>query len=362
MKNISIIGGGVAGLSIAILLHQNDILFDLYERRNKNGSKGHGFIIPSEGLKILSEIIDMETLYRKGTILKEYHALNQMGNLLEKKTLENTFVISRRSLTKLLESNLPLEKIHHNKILETTKSQFEGKSILHFEDGAIVLPSTIIAADGSKSRIRRKIFPDNELQLTQVNEIVNIIQDAELSRVIGDKFLKFHHQEGGLALGVLKVSENEVLWYVQFDITKFPLTDDSSEGIRQFMSLHFSDWCDPIPYIINNTAFENAHYWKVYELDELEDYYSGNTVFIGDTAHPLIPFTSQGVTSALKDAQLLVNLLLEFPNEKEKAFQKYSEIRKEQMQIHFENGKLLRANFLLPLNEQQKNIVPISYK
>jgi len=29
MKNISIIGGGVAGLSIAILLHQNDILFDL---------------------------------------------------------------------------------------------------------------------------------------------------------------------------------------------------------------------------------------------------------------------------------------------------------------------------------------------
>ena len=362
MENISIIGGGVAGLSFANLLHQNEIHFDLYERRNKNGSKGHGFIIPSEGLEMLSEIIDMETLYRKGTILKEYHCFNQLGDLLEKKLLENTFVISRRSLAKLLESNLPIEKIHHNKNFETIHSHPDGAVKLCFDDGTVISSSTIIAADGSKSRIRRSLFPNHELRLTQVNEIVNVVQDAELSRVIGDKFMKFHHQEGGLALGILKVSETDVLWYVQFDITKFPLTDDSSEGIRQFMSLHFSDWCYPIPYIINNTAFENAHYWKVYELDELEDYYSGNTVFIGDTAHPLIPFTSQGVTSALKDAQLLVNLLLEFPDEKEKAFHKYSEIRKEQMQIHFKNGKLLRANFLLPLNEQQKNIVPISYK
>ncbi len=90
MKNISIIGGGIAGLAFANLLHKNGIEFNLYERRNKNESKGHGFIIPSEGLEILSQIIDMEALCQKGTVLKEYHCFNQTGDLLEKKELEKT--------------------------------------------------------------------------------------------------------------------------------------------------------------------------------------------------------------------------------------------------------------------------------
>ncbi len=362
MNKLVIIGGGVAGLSLANFLQKKGVGFNLYEKRNQKSSKGHGFIITDEGLEKLSNIIDINLLYKKGNVLNEYNSFDNNGKLLENKQLNKIFVVSRSSLLNLLESNLPKENMHHNKYMEHL--EFDSKKInkIYFDDGTVISPSTVIAADGSRSRIREQVFPDNKLNLTQVNEIVNIIEDKELADEIGDKFIKFHHEDGGLSFGIMKISESKVIWYTQFDITKYPLEDDSKEGILAFIKKNFGDWCHPIPYIINNTNFDDAHYWRVFELDELSDYYSGNTIFIGDTAHPLVPFTSQGVASALEDSQLLVDLLVKYPDSKEKAIKEYSDCRKNDIKVHINNGKLLSDNFLLPLNQQKENVLPISYK
>jgi 2-polyprenyl-6-methoxyphenol hydroxylase-like FAD-dependent oxidoreductase len=362
MDKLVIIGGGVAGLSLANFLQKKNIGFNLYEKRNESVSKGHGFIITDEGLEKLSTIIDIDLLYSMGNILNEYSSYDNLGKLLENKKLDKIFVVSRSSLLSLLESNLPKENMHLNKYMQHL--EFDSKNIkkIYFDDGTVIYPSTVIAADGSRSRIREQIFPDNKLNLTQVNEIVNIIEDTELAEEIGDKFVKFHHEDGGLSFGVMKISESKVIWYTQFDIVKYPLEDDSKEGILAFIKKNFGDWCHPIPYIIRNTKFDNAHYWRVFELDELSNYYSGNAVFIGDTAHPLVPFTSQGVASALEDSKLLVDLLAKYPDSKDKAIKEYSENRKNEMKVHLNNGRLLSDNFLLPLNQQKGNILPISYK
>lgn len=362
MDKLVIIGGGVAGLSIANFLQKNNIAFNLYEKRNKNESKGHGFIITDEGLKKLSTIIDIDLLYNKGNILNEYSSFDNHGKLLENIKLNRIFVVSRSSLLNLLESNLPKENMYHNKYMKHL--EFDSKKIkkIYFDDGTVITPSTVIAADGSRSRIRKQMFPDNNLNLTQVNEIVNIIEDDELAEELGDQFLKFHHKDGGLSFGIMKISESKVIWYAQFDIIKFPLEDDSKEGILKFIMKNFGDWCHPIPNIIKNGKFDNAYYWQVFELDELSNYYSGNVVFIGDTAHPLVPFTSQGVASALEDSNFLADLLVKYPDSKDKAMKEYSESRKNEIKVHLKNGKLLSDNFLLPLNQQEANILPISYK
>jgi hypothetical protein len=38
------------------------------------------------------------------------------------------------------------------------------------------------------------------------NEVVNIIENEELASQIESNFLKFHHENGGLTFGVLKLS------------------------------------------------------------------------------------------------------------------------------------------------------------
>ena len=363
MKTISILGGGIAGLTVANILQKEDMKFALYERSSLQSNKGHGFIIPSEGLEILKTYINTEDLLNDGNILNEYISYDNNGNLFDTKTLHNDFIISRKALVDLLEKNIPREFIYHDKSVSDIKSNAKGIEEVFFSDATSIVPSSlIIAADGSKSKIRTTLVPDKLLRETSVHEIVNIFENSELAGLLGNKFLKFHHTDGGLSMGLLKVSATEVLCYAQFDIKRYPLKEDTTIEINNFMQTNFKGWAYPVSLFLEKTNFENAHYWRVNELDILDDYFSDNTVFVGDTAHSLLPFTSQGVTSAIKDAQVLIDCLKRYPNDYEKAFKEYSDNRKQEIAIHFNNGRLLRDNFLLPLEEQKMNIIPISFK
>lgn len=363
MNTISIIGGGIAGLTIANIFHKENIAFQLYERSSIQSNKGHGFIIPLEGFEILKTFIKTEDLLKEGNILNEYVSCDNKGEVFDKRPMQSDYIISRKALVDLFEANLPENLIHHNKSVSHLKLNENGIEEIIFSDAtSLVPPSLVIASDGSRSKIRTSMVEDKLLRETTVHEIVNIFENKELTEVLGNQFLKFHHVDGSLSIGLLKVSDTEVLCYAQFDVNKYPLNDDSAEGIKNFMQTHFKDWAYPVPLFLEKTDFKNAHYWRVCELDILDNYYCKNTVFVGDTAHSLLPFTSQGVTSAILDAQVLVESLKKYPLEAEKAFQEYSDIRKKEIAVHFNNGRLLRDNFLLSLEKQKMNIIPISFK
>jgi len=361
MYKVAIIGAGVSGLSMANYLKKNNIDYHIYERRTQNDLKGHGFILPKEGIEYLSNIIHIDDLYRKGQFLKKYLHYHQNGEILSEKDLEDVFVVSRSALIEILAEGIPSDKISYDTTV-TLNGFSGGKASITLNDGTSLEADVVIASDGSRSRIRRKIFEDEKMKAVLENEVVNIIENEEIAGKLESNFLKFHHENGGLTFGVLKLSSTKVLWYCQFDITRFFINEDyTPDCIKQFIVDHFGDWNPLISSIINDSSYENAHIWRVYELEKLNPFYHENIVFIGDAAHPLIPFTSQGVTSALKDSYVLTNLLLEGNNLTE-TFQKYEEERKAEIEIHIKNGRTLLNQFLLPLNEQQKNTLPISYK
>ncbi|MFC6266802.1 FAD-dependent monooxygenase [Frigoriflavimonas asaccharolytica] len=361
MSKVAIIGAGVSGLSMANYLEKNNIEYHLYERRTKDDLKGHGFILPKEGIECLSQIIDIEELYKKGSFLKKYIHYDHKGNVLSEKDLDDVFVISRSTLINVLSKNIPAQKISYNKTLNLAGFS-DGKAIIESENKMFDDADVIVASDGSRSRIRRTIFEDEVMLAVRENEVVNIIENEEIANQIEHNFLKFHHEKGGLTFGILKLSPNKILWYCQFDIEKYYMKENyDAASIKQFMIDYFGDWNPLISSIIEQSSYENAHIWKVYELEKLNPFYHQNIVFLGDAAHPLIPFTSQGVTSALKDSFILTKLLLEEKN-LQNAFQKYEEERKAEIEIHIKNGRILLEQFLLPVDQQTTHALPISYK
>ena len=50
--------------------------------------------------------------------------------------------------------------------------------------------------------------------------------------------------------------------------------------------------------------------WHTVDEDPATRWSKGNVALAGDAAHPLLPFTSQGVNTALEDAVVLSDLLL----------------------------------------------------
>ena len=361
MSKVAIIGAGVSGLSMANYLEKNNIDYHLYERRTKDDLKGHGFILPKEGIEYLSEIIDINELYTKGSFLKKYIHYCHNGNILSEKDLDNVFVISRSTLIEVLSQNIPTDKIYYRSTLNLTGFSDE-KAILEFEDHTTLEADIVIASDGSRSRIRRTVFQDETMKAVRENEVVNIIENEEIASQIESNFLKFHHEEGGLTFGVLKLSSTKILWYCQFDITRYFINEDyTADCIKQFMLDNFGDWNPLVSSIVKESSYDNAHIWRVYELEKLNPFHYKNIAFLGDAAHPLIPFTSQGVTSALKDSYILTQLLLEKKDLTE-TFEKYEQERKPEIETHIKNGRILLEQFLLPLNQQPKDTLPISYK
>lgn len=358
MKKIAVVGAGISGLSMANYLEKHQIDYHIYERRKKKDLAGHGFLIPKEGMDYLYQIIDPDLIHRHGSFLKKYTQYSHTGKILAEKELDNVFAIARHSLIDLLAQNIPPEKITYEETI-IPGDQHNGK--LKLSDGTYIDADIAVISDGSRSRIRNHFFKDETMRVVQESEVVNIIQNKEIADSIENDFIKFHHEEGGLTFGILKLSDDTLLWYSQSDNQKYTINECSAENLRKYMLEVFKNWHPLVPEIIQKSNYKNVHLWSVYELENLNPFYHENFVFIGDAAHPLIPFTSQGVTSALKDSFSLTKYLVEEDNI-HKAFSKYEEERKPEIEVHISNGRILLNQFLLPLSQQTENIIPISYK
>jgi 2-polyprenyl-6-methoxyphenol hydroxylase-like FAD-dependent oxidoreductase len=358
MKKIAVVGAGISGLSMANYLEKHQIDYHIYERRKKKDLAGHGFLIPKEGMDYLYQIIDPNLIHRHGSFLKKYAQYSHTGKILAEKNLDYVFAISRHSLIDLLAQNISPEKITYEETI-IPDDQHNGK--LKLSDGTYIDADITVISDGSRSRIRKHFFKDESMRVVQESEVVNIIQNKEIADSIENDFIKFHHKEGGLTFGILKLSDDTLLWYSQFDNQRYMINECSAENLRKYMLEVFENWHPLVPEIIQKSNYKNVHLWSVYELENLNPFYHENFVFIGDAAHPLIPFTSQGVTSALKDSFSLTKYLVEEDNI-HKAFSKYEEERKPEIEVHISNGRILLNQFLLPLSQQTENIIPISYK
>ncbi|RLJ34652.1 2-polyprenyl-6-methoxyphenol hydroxylase-like FAD-dependent oxidoreductase [Chryseobacterium sp. 7] len=358
MKKIAVVGAGISGLSMANYLEKYKIDYHIYERRNKKDLAGHGFLIPKEGMDYLYQIIDPDLLLKNGNFLKKYTQYSHTGKILAEKNLDYVFAISRHSLIDLLAQNISPEKITYEETIIPDEQQ-SGK--LKLSNGTEIDADIAVISDGSRSRIRKHLFENEIMNMVRESEVVNIIQNKEIAHTIENDFMKFHHEDGGLTFGILKLSDDTILWYSQFDNQKYMINECSPENLRKYMLEVFEHWYPLVPQIIEKSDYKNVHLWNVYELEQLNPFYKDNFVFIGDAAHPLIPFTSQGVTSALKDSFSLTKYLVE-EDTTQQAFGKYEIERKPEIEVHIQNGRTLLNQFLLPLNQQTENIIPISYK
>jgi len=188
-----------------------------------------------------------------------------------------------------------------------------------------------------------------------------------------------------MALGTLAVDAEHLIWYLQFDAKRFPppaedgesrneaepdLRGEASEsgaekliaqaallsGLersdrikarRDFARSLAGDWADPIPHLLNITDFSRTHFWLPLDVDLVPQFHRANVVLVGDAAHPLSPFTSQGVSSAVADAVALAEALRNQSN-LEAALARYSQERREQCAPYVAKGRELTRHFLSP--------------
>jgi aspartate/methionine/tyrosine aminotransferase/2-polyprenyl-6-methoxyphenol hydroxylase-like FAD-dependent oxidoreductase len=362
--DIAIFGGGIAGLMAGITLRAQGHNCRIYERAHQNQETGMGFILMPEAIDCLQSFGVELSGEHGGAPLRRYCCRNSSGHILYEQPLPSgTLCIRRRDLIAALMRALPAESAPLFDA-ELDRLEFDAAGNVteaRLNTGASVKAGLYVSAEGIHSRARKALFPGWPAPEAQVLEIVGKVRSKDTVRWADNSFNKFHAARGGIALGVLAVDAEDLVWYIQFDARLFPPPADDSANIAQarqaFVRSLIGDWAAPVPHLLELTDFSRTYLWRPLDSDLVPAFYRGNLVLIGDSAHPLSPFTSQGVSSAVADAVSLAEQLgrakpgsvasVTAPD-LESALAQYSSERRKQCSPYVAKGRELTRNFLTP--------------
>lgn len=344
---IVVIGGGIAGLATGILLKRylSDVV--ICERNTEISPRGNAFLMHSDGLNILEELLgyrDEDAL--PGRLVDTFHLKRPNGSDLMYIKLRPWQCIKRADLIQFLLDILPDDLIKFGRSFSHFLYNEDKAIAAVFENGDIEYGDIFIAADGGNSKIRESLFGPTQYTDIEVKEIVGVCKCRDM--VIANKgiFIKYLDDKSSLSFGYIPTGSEELVWFTQFNSIKNPIDSFSSAEVTKEFALNLlKDFPDDVQAILNRNDFSTSYVWNTRDFDMLEKYHHQNVVLIGDAAHLALPFTSAGTTNAFVDAKLIVQLLTTERNYQD-AFQKFYEQRAPIIKEHLLLGRKLKNEFL----------------
>ncbi|UZE50892.1 flavin-dependent oxidoreductase [Rhodopseudomonas sp. P2A-2r] len=332
MKAI-IVGGGVGGLTTALMLRARGIDCELYEQADSIRELGVGINTLPHAIRELAGLGLLDALDAVAIRTDELHYLNRHGQEVWREGRGHgaghdvpQFSIHRGRLQsvihKAVEQRLGTQAIHTGRRLGSF-TQDEGGVTAYFFDrtGAHVETARgdiLIGADGIHSKVRSTLFPDeggpvwNGLMLWRGARDWPAFLTGNSMIVAGGlhaKVVVYPIAEGS------SPSTRLTNWAVLVKIGEGgsppPRREDWSRvGKRDELMPHVARFNVPhvdVPALITATP----EFWEYpcCDRDPLPYWSSGRVTLLGDAAHPMYPVGSNGASQAILDARALADSL-----------------------------------------------------
>ncbi|KAK5999946.1 hypothetical protein QM012_005034 [Aureobasidium pullulans] len=327
-NEVSIIGAGIAGLTLAINLHSQGIPCAIYETRPEPQNIGGAVMLSPNSLRLFDNMGICDDLKRLGYSFDTLYFRDPAGSLKETYPFGSVeeYGYSGLRVYRFELIDLLLEKVNVNKIPiyfnhKFSHVVFETEDTVTWQliDGTTTTSSLLIGADGIHSRVRKYMYPDLSPKFTGIAGITAAVPTANLKLPSPDykmpvTIVSLSH--GAFVIAPQKADGSEVLIGKQKRMTelsreiweKFFADKDASvaflrEGAEVFGDLAISATSD-IPH-------ENINVWPFYVIPKLESWSSANrrVLLVGDSAHAVPPSSGQGINQAVEDAVMLSILL-----------------------------------------------------
>ncbi|HIG04812.1 MAG TPA: FAD-dependent monooxygenase [Planctomycetes bacterium] len=359
---VVIIGGSTAGVAAGLRLSQAGHEVSIYERRCGGDSGGFGLLLtPSvqQGLRRLG--LDVAGV---GRDIDQFEIRDENDRPIVTRALQQTVGVKRDSLLELLRSSLDSRVFHDGKNFLGFESAGDGSATAAlFEDGTRVEADLFIGADGIRSTVRQEWNRGPQLNPVKSVELVGTFH-GELPEQLSTGALKFISNDDGLAIGIVPTSDNSAVWYIQCDPRRWPQSFSSVEERTRWIRQLAGQFPDPVSSIFAGSELENARLCRTTDRDLPENFHRGNVLLIGDAAHPLLTFTSQGTGSAIEDALAIGGLLDNNvgkgidPDALSGILGEFSRVRKPILNARLYMGRRMQDQFLRDSSEQNQ-IMPL---
>ena len=330
---VAIIGGGIAGLTLALQLHEVGIQCHIFESAESISTVGVGINILPHASAQLARLGLEEQLLSKSVATQESVFYNRFGQFIYKEPAGRfagyshpQYSIHRGDLQSILYAEV-LERL--GEVIDTDSrcvgiDQDDGLVTVHLcsSSGGNPLPdfhaSIAIACDGIHSIVRKQFNPnEGSPRYSGVNMwrgttvMPPVLTGASMIRV------------GWLTTGKLvaypirsDVDSNGsqlMNWVVELTTPNYRQRDWNRVGnledfIGPFENWHF-DWLD-VPEMLRSA--ERVLEFPMIDQDPLERWTNGRITLLGDAAHPMLPRGSNGAGQAIIDTRVLTDALVDY--------------------------------------------------
>src|SRR6201747_2740547 len=332
MKAI-IVGGGIGGLTTALMLRARGIGCELFEQSDTIRELGVGINTLPHAIRELAGLGLLQKLDDVAIRTDELYYLNRHGQEVWRETRGidaghdvPQFSIHRGRLQgvipRAVEQRLGADAIHTGCRLGAF-TQDEGGVTAYFFDrlGAHVKTARgdiLIGADGIHSRVRETLFPDegppcwNGLMLWRGARDWPAFLTGKSMIVAGGlnaKVVVYPIAEGSSPAS--RLTNWAVLVKVGDGNAAPPRREDwSRPGKREELMPHVARFSVPyvdVPALI--AATPEFYEYPTCDRDPLPYWSSGRVTLLGDAAHPMYPVGSNGAAQAILDARCLADAL-----------------------------------------------------
>jgi len=319
MKNysdhIAIIGAGIAGLTLGIMLKKNNIPNVIFERSSDVSENGAGISISPNGKRVLEklEILD-ELQINSGNSTKSIF----YSNLKEITTIStNILTTSRKCLHDAL-LNKYIDLGGNIKFNSELKDMNTKQNQICLKNGEFFKVRHIAACDGIKSICHKKESAINSNPKYSGYSVWRVIFESKQTSInfhLGPNFHVVSYPVDSNRVSFVAALKND---------NKF------KESWKEKGTI--DDLLDEVPPRIIDKyksikESKNIYRWGVYIRPQIEFLFKENITYLGDAAHPIVPFIGQGGCMALEDAYAFGYLLSKHNNDIEIAQKNYQKLR-----------------------------------
>jgi 2-polyprenyl-6-methoxyphenol hydroxylase-like FAD-dependent oxidoreductase/predicted DsbA family dithiol-disulfide isomerase len=357
---IVVIGGGIAGMSLGIQLHNRGADVVVCERDEEIPARGNAFLMHAEGLSILETLRTSNKLtHLPGRLIDTFNLKRPDDTEVKYLKLEPWQCIKRSDIITFLYCLFPKENIRKGHIFSHFRYDHDQAVAAVFANGEEEFGDIFIGADGAYSAVRQHLFGKTNFSPVVVKEIVGVLKHPALVQRLGSTFNKYLSKDKGLSFGFIPTSSEELVWFIQFDVNLQPKTCTGNEAMRSYCLELLKDFPAIVKDIIQQNDFTTSYIWNATDFDLLPSFHKENVVLIGDAAHLAVPFTSAGTTNALIDAKVLATWLTH-TDDYRTAFTAYYQERAFLVKEHTQLGREIKEKFLYPTTETDDDIkVPL---